>query len=366
MKRTAYAVAQNLWKNLLLGGVVMLTLSACINHYDRGLDLEAVERWEEASLEFHLALVEDPEDEDVQAALQRTNVRVAQDNMERYHRYLAASEFNMAYQRLLDAARQDPQAEGVQEELAKWQRVLLAGQVSYEFQAMEAEVTRSDEIRLLVWLNTPNPGEMIEAEVDPVTGVFFAEHLAYQMPQELLAYYTMNSFGMAMRRATGPAGRYSTWEQRRFFSYRTPVVVDVSGKWELSPSNSTAPLSVLTHRQEGRVILAVGSSRQPRQLSQYGLSFYPAQGVEQFVGAGTLAGELPLYTPETIYVNRQDRRMLVDFGHYRLYMLKEGENQWQLWRNLDSGGTDYFNYLFENLALQPYFQYRESVLRFRR
>ena len=80
----------------------------CSFHYDLGQELEKQERWAEAAIEYRIAAVENPDDEDMSAALKRMNVLVAQENFESYQQYLQQKEFHKAYRRLETALIQNP------------------------------------------------------------------------------------------------------------------------------------------------------------------------------------------------------------------------------------------------------------------
>jgi hypothetical protein len=61
-----------------------------------------------------------------------------------------------------------------------------------------------------------------------------------------------------------------------------------------------------------------------------------------------------------LYINKQDRRLLVDFGRYEV-KLDDDTRRWGL-RRLPVSENDYFPLLLQNIALQPYFYYRDAVL----
>ena len=55
----------------------------------------------------------------------------------------------------------------------------------------------------------------------------------------------------------------------------------------------------------------------------------------------------------------RERRVFVDFGRYEMRSVSK-TRQWTL-RRLPLAGEDYFEGLSRNIALQPYFFYREGV-----
>jgi hypothetical protein len=68
------------------------------------------------------------------------------------------------------------------------------------------------------------------------------------------------------------------------------------------------------------------------------------------------------FTPRFLYVNRKDRRIFVDFGHYAVKQ-DEVTRRWGVLR-LSLAGNDYFSKFSLNVALQPYFYFRDGVMEF--
>jgi hypothetical protein len=66
------------------------------------------------------------------------------------------------------------------------------------------------------------------------------------------------------------------------------------------------------------------------------------------------------FTPRFLYVNKKDRRIFVDFGRYAVKQ-DEGSRRWGL-RRLPLGEFDYFPQFSQNVALRPYFYYRDGVV----
>ncbi|HUJ73648.1 MAG TPA: hypothetical protein VL359_02275, partial [bacterium] len=195
---------------LLLAGVLLAGVAGCNQYYAEGQLREAQGRWEEAAIQYHLAAIRDPSDPEYQEAYQRANRQVARENMEAYKRYLADKEFAKAYARLVDAATQDPTYPPVQQEQAKWMRVLVSGQVHFDFTSLQENTTVADELRLVVRVNTPNPGETVDGDVDVTTGIFFAENLLYDRPDELLTSYTLNSIGLSILQGKSRTRQFSS------------------------------------------------------------------------------------------------------------------------------------------------------------
>ena len=252
---------RGIWLSLLWLATA-LAVSGCNFNYGRGKALEAQNRWEEAAIEYHLAVIKDPDEPEFREALERANKIVARENFGIYRRYLAQKQFKKAYSRLLDSTRQDPDFAPAKLELKKWLRVLVAGQVRFEFPSIRRNLSLADEINLTVRLNTPNPGETIEAEINLETGTFFVEDLLYDRPQQMLTYYSLNALGVTMVYGRGHARKFTSREFQRFINYRTPVLDGVEGKLSLSRAGALA--SVTSHRKA--ILPAVLARDSPRRF----------------------------------------------------------------------------------------------------
>ncbi len=329
-----------------------LLLAGCNLNYWEGQKRESQNRWEEAAIQYHLALIASPNDPDYQAAYTRARRQVARDNLDRYKKYLADKEFTKAYLRLVDASRQDPGLQEVQTELAKWTRVLIAGQVALDFSTPQAVTAVADEIRLAIRFNTPNPGEVLEAEIDVDSGIFFAENLLYDRPDELLTYYSINSIGLSLVQGKTRVKQFTNREFVRFINFRTPVL-------ESSPGPITLLFNgPLTSVVEQRAALPPEHWDHPAWVPRPNPRYRMAlQGNRILVSSPEGRSD---FTPRFLYINKQDRRLLVDFGRYSV-KLDDENRRWGLTR-LPLSLKDYFSVLSKNIALQPYFYYRDAVL----
>ena len=59
-------------------------LFGCSFHYDQGMKMEQKQRWAEAAIEYRIAAIENPDNEEIREALARMNIRVAAENFEIY------------------------------------------------------------------------------------------------------------------------------------------------------------------------------------------------------------------------------------------------------------------------------------------
>jgi hypothetical protein len=332
-----------------------LALGACSLDYADGQYLESRKRWEEAAIAYHLAVIDDPGDAEYREALERANKVVARENFELYRDFLAKKAFRKAYQRLSDAARQDPGYAPVQEEMAKWQRVLVGGQVHFDFSVGQSAITLADEIKLIARINTPNPGETLDAEIDIDTGTFFAEDLLYDRPNELLAYYSLNSIGVRLVYGRSRIKKFTSRDYQRFITVRTPILDDLQGTLAVAPDGSLSPVGDHRGRLPEEQWPAAGVV--PQANPHYRVRI---EGSRILVDSPDGRTD---FTPRFLYVNRRDRRVFIDFGRYEV-RLPEGAPRWTLRRLPLAGEQDYFGQIARNIALQPYFFYREGVFAF--
>ena len=335
---------------LLLAAVTWL-VGACSFHYSTAQGLELQRRWEEAAIEYHLAYLDDPEDPDKLEALERVNKVVARENFELYKAYLAEKDFQKAYHRLLDASRQDPSFEPIRREQAKWLRVLVAGQVKFNFPTVQSNLSLADEIKLIVRINTPNPGEVIEAEVNLDGGAFFVENLLYDRPPQLLTYYSLNAIGVSLLFGRNRTRSFTSRDFQSFVTFRKPVLEKVEGT--LRAARNGRLKLVAGHRNSIGPDGPAAQAEPPTSNPHYSLRI---EGSRIVVVTDNGRGA---FTPKHLYLNLPDRRLFVDFGGYEA-KLEAASRTWML-RRLSNEGEDYFPAIARNIALYPYFFYRGGV-----
>ena len=346
------AIPRNVRGGAALAVLAALVLSGCNLAYYEGRQREAQKRWEEAAIQYHLAHISNPKDPEYKEAFLRASKQVARENMTRYRQYVANKEFAKAYPRLVDATRQDPDLADAKEESAKWMRVLIGGQVHLDFHSPQGVSSLADEIRLAIRVNTPNPGEVVEAEIDVDTGVFFVEALLYDRPDVLLTYFSVNSIGLSLVQGKSRIKQFSNREFVRFVNFRTPVL---DSPPESVTFGSDDTLATVAERRP-----AAASEPEeaplwfPRVNPRYRMI---VQGGRILVNSSDSRSD---FTPRFLYINKKDRRLFVDFGRYEVKQNDSG-NQWGL-RRLPVQPKDYIGLLTKNVALQPYFYFRGTVL----
>lgn len=332
---------------LLLGGL----LPGCATNYAEGQFLESQNRWEEAAIAYHLAVIDDPDEEEYREALARARKVVARENLERYREYLAQKAFRKAYQRLQDASRQDPGLQEVQDELRKWQRVLLAGQIELDIRAVRADISLADQIALTIRLNSPNLGEVVEGEIDLGSGIFLVEDLLYDRPLSLQTYYTINAIGVSLVHNRSDARQFTRRDFQRFIDFRTPTVESLAGELSVRGTRPLTPVAAQRDRIDDR---GIGGEA---VAGQAGLR-YSLQLQGNTIRVRT-SGVAPVFTPRLLYLNNASNRLFIDFGRY-VVRQETRTGDWRLSR-LPITADDHYAQVSKVIALRPYFFYREGV-----
>lgn len=331
--------------------ILLVILTGCNSPYSKGQFLEKNNRWEEASIQYHLAIIDDPKDEEYQQAFARANRVVARENFVLYKKFLARKHFKKAYLRLVDAARQDPAYQPVTEEMGKWMRVLVAGKVDFEFDSLTKVVSYADKLSLAIQINTPNPGEVIEGKINLNTGVFFMENLVYDKPIELLAYYSLHSIGLNLTMGRSKIRKFTSLEYRKFINVRTPVLDKLSGSFAFEKNGALKKIKTSSNQQPAGKITYWNPKRNPH----YKLLIQRNKIKVSIQNGGEVI------TPVRLFLNQKDTRLFVDFGSYLLKNNKV-KGRWTLARPVHK--QNYLARFIRNIALNPYFFYREGVYTF--
>ncbi|MBC8257911.1 MAG: hypothetical protein H8E38_02755 [SAR324 cluster bacterium] len=332
--------------------LTLLMITGCSFHFDQGIQLEQEGRWAEAAIEYRIASVENPNDKNIQQALTRMNIRVAQDNYEVYLSYLEQKEYHKAYRRLETALIQNPDHLSARAEIKKWWHLLITGKVELKFDRLSSNLRLADEMLLQVKINTPS-GRTLSGNISSETGIFFLENLVYKTQPKQLAEYTINSIGLKIKRksAQGIVRR----EFNKFINFRELTPLLVSGR--ISNKHLETPQNVLDHRPLLLTNVKPKAPWYPPRLVSYELKF---SGNSIKVISGTARAE---YAPSVLYLNKSDRRANLDFGVYQLQMNGSGR-KWSIKRkSYRTSEDDYYYNLSSNISLNRYF-YFDSVFRF--
>ena len=329
------------------------TLMSCTYHFRDGQELEEKQRLEEASIEYRLAFVANPDDEEIQVALKRTHTQVAEENFQRYLEYLEKKEYKKAFRRLESATIQNPSFAKAQSEQAHWLKVLISGKVTLQFDRLQANIRLADQMQLQILINTPS-GQTLTADISNETGIFFVEDLLYKQSLQELPHYSINAIGLRLKRTT-PDNR-TKQEFRKFINFRGLIFDQSLGNLQ---TNSNAPLrTVLEHRpQLLNPQLSQPAAWFPPRLIRYYLAF---EGSDIQV----ISSERTDFMPNNLYLNRTQQRAFVDFGVYHL-TLDNDSRRWNLKKvPYRVKSDDYFYQFSENLALYPYFFFKDGVYRY--
>ncbi len=332
---------------------VISLMIGCSYHFEDGQELEEKKRLEEAAIEYRLAFVEDPDDEKSRAALKRTNIQVSEKNFQRYLDYLSKKEFKKAYRRLEAAIIQNPSFAKAQAEQAHWLKVLISGKVKLQFDRLQANMRLANQMQLQIAINSPT-GKTLTVDISNETGIFFVEDLLYKQTLKELPHYSINAIGLKLKRAT--PGQRTKEEFRKFINFRGLTLDQAAGSLQEEPT--AAIQTVLAHR----IQLLVPQSHPPApwfppRLIRYNLDF---KGTEIRVASS----ERIDFMPDTLYLNQGQQRAFVDFGVYQLALDHESR-LWSLQKERYlRKSDDYFYQFSQNLALYPYFFYRDGVYRY--
>lgn len=341
------------WIKLVFLIFVISTIVGCSHHFREGKNLEEKKRLEEASIEYRLAFVEDPDEEEISQALQRVNEQVAEENFERYQEYLKKKEFRKAYRRLEAATVQHPGHEKLQSEQKHWLKILIAGKIEFLFDRLQTNIRLADEMQLQININTP-AGKILIADISNETGIFFVEDVVYKPALERLPFYSINTIGLRLKRLT-PDKRVKQ-EFKQFINFRGLIPGQPTGSLEIYPQNPTN--TVLAHRPQ--LITTSHTKREPwfpPRLIRYSLNLQSSE-------IRVIAPNRIEFIPSILYLNNAQQRAFVDFGVYKLTLDKK-TRIWGIKKiPYSSKSDDYFYQFSQNLALYPYFFYRDGVYQY--
>jgi len=170
--------------------------SGCNYNYWLGKNLEEQKRYEEAYEKYQAAYVSSPSNEKYKAARDRTAISTAQDLAERYFSALQKNDFYNAYFFLNRSLSLDPNNISMRLEEANWFQVLILGQFQVNQEDLKKKVMQSGEISLSADFYSSKIDQILRADIDHVTGVFFLEDVLYKPVFSLLSFYSLQSVGL--------------------------------------------------------------------------------------------------------------------------------------------------------------------------
>ena len=333
---------------------IALTLTlGCAFQYRAGQELEEKGRLEEAAIAYQSAFVEDPGNEEILEALQRTNKKVAEENLQRYQAYLDKRQFQKAYRRLNAAAIQNPASTKVQSEQSHWHKILIAGKISFQFDRLQANIRLADAMQLQILVKSPS-GQILTADISNETGLFFMEDLLYQIDLEKIPLYSIYAVGLKLERITD--NQETEQEFQNFVNFRGLLFEGGTGRLRIQ---SEVPVhAVVSHRMQ--LIDSQSSTIHPwfpPRLIRYSLLLQDDK-------IQVITEERIEFMPDVLYLNNARQRAFVDFGVYQLTLNPQSQ-VWSISKvPYQIPAEDYFHQFSKNLALSPYFSYREGAYRY--
>ena len=343
----AQRIASNKKLRFTIWKLVLFTVyfSGCNYNYYRGQELEAENRFEEASIEYHRAYVQSPNDSDYKEAFLRTSKLTVEDLLSRYKLYLIEKKHALAYQRLNQAQILQPKNEIVIKELLKWERILISGKVELKFKTLRNQFPLAEEMELEIHFNTSNPSKRLIGSIDHKTGTFSVEDVLYEPPQNLLMFYSINSIGVKLLSKFGRETRF-----HKFINLGVPVLYDVKGKLDSKGNRLTKveklyPVQSLKASNSTNPWLPLRGIRYSLVLNQDKIQVESSSGTVDFL-------------PMMLYINKKDRRIFLDFGNLTLNQDTIG-GLWSFKRTVTEDRS-YFTDLKKQLILNPYFYFREG------
>ena len=341
----------NIIKHILILFFSILIIG-CSFHYNKGLQLEGEERWEEAAIEYRLASIEDPENQDILDSLNRVNESVALENFEVYKKYLKKREYKKAFKRLEATLNQNPEYKEAFLEKKKWKQLLITGKIEFEFNKLFSNLRLADEMILQIKINTPN-NKLLTGNISSETGIFFIEEALYGFDFSQLAEFTINCIGLKIKRKS-PTGIFHD-EFKKFVNFRELTPIEVTGR--IKNKTLKKEKNILDHRPS-----LISNKKEieawfPPDLFRYKIHFF-----NNYV---KIISELKRkeFAPSIIYINKSDLRVNIDFGVNKITM-DDSTRKWSIYRKLyRNKNDDYYYELGANIALYPYFFF-DSLLKF--
>ena len=327
--------------------------AGCSFQFREGQELEEKGRFEEAAIVYQSAFVDDPDNEKILEALKRTNKKLAGENLQRYKNYLDKEQYQKAYRRLQAAAIQNPASSEVKSELSQWHKILIAGKISFQFDRLQANIRLADAMQLQILVNSPS-GQILTADISNETGLFFIEDLLYQSNLQKIPLYSLNAIGLKLERVSNNKRREE--EFQNFVNFRG--LLFEGGTGNLRTQSEALLQAVVAHR----IQLIDPQSPNippwfPPRLIRYSLQL---QDDEIHV----ISSERIEFMPDVLYLNNAQQRAFVDFGVYQL-TLNPQSREWSINKvPYQSPAEDYFKQFSKNLALSPYFFYRDGAYRY--
>ena len=233
----------------------------------------------------------------------------------------------------------------------------MAGKVDFTLESLQKVVPLTDEMVLMLRINTADPKKVLNVVIDNQTKTFAAEDRIYNLSQKDLIFYTLNSIGVKLKKDRTRVVRFI-----RFVDLKIPYPKDVNGNLAeitaTAAANGEVPLQPVD-RVYPYQELAQSSASQD-WTGMRGLS-YSLNLEGERIKVESSNGKID-YLPQMLYLNKEERRIFVDFGSLECIQRKKG-GIWTFRRTVDPNRA-YLNDLKANLAFSPYFFFREGAYAF--
>ena len=354
-----------------------LSFSGCNYNYYLAKQERAKSNYEIANVYFHRAFSSDPDDQEFIDAYLQNSVDTSTVLLKRYSRYIEEKKYLPAYF-LLQRAKELKSAQDedkIKQEEKKWLKVLIAGKINYEFDRVPEYASGSSRFAIAIRFNTPN-SDLLVAEIDPLTGLYFVEDYLYDPPQEYLMFYTINSIGVktqtsidSLRDRIDTKVESSTGKEKQrikisnagdnltsddfieFINFSVPVVTEAKGELDY-----------------GDKYLSLQDNFIPSSAPQLGEAWSPERGIRF---SALLDGERIVinsnsleidFSPELLFYNTKANLSFLDFGEKNV-ILSSDLNLWKI-QAVRSEGLGYREKLLKNKLLLSYLTANNGVYPF--
>lgn len=328
---------------------VSFLLQGCNYNYYLGQQFEAEERYEAANLEYQRAFTSNP-NPTFEASYRRTASLVVEEMFDRYQRLLLQNDYQAAFLLLQRARDLEPQHPKILAEQRHWLKILIAGQLSLEYQSLQNIVPLAGQMQLVVRLNTAYTQHQLKAYVNQENGIFFVEDYLYRAPQDLLMFYTLHSVGFELNQFLDVQQSVVSQEFFNLLRFQTPVLVRSDGELKTQPQ----PEFFIANGYPSVIIQdnLEPSFWQPPTEIRYSLNL-----AEEQIVVDSSSNRLD-FLPQFLFFNQNEQRALLDFGQLEVRHL-EDEAAWGI-RRIAGDPTKHLHQLAKSTLYTLYFYSTEK------
>ena len=320
-----------------------LFLASCNYNYYLGLQLEEKELYEEANIEYQRAYIQDPYQQEFKEKFLFTAKKTSQNLLQRYYKKLQQKEYFNAYQLLRRTVTLTPNEKNVQEELKKWQQVLIAGRINLQFVSFPYKIGKIEKVNFIIQFNTPFTQRKISAIVHPTTGIFYVEDVLYNPTDSLYLFYSINRIGI--ERVLPETVSFISDENIDFIRFKTPVLNSSSGS--------------LQHKLQKSIFLTVDTVEKFLQKQENLPLWFPPSNIEYQVLLNPdgvkvdSAVERGEFLPQQIFFSSRYNTVFLNFGAYEVKYI-EDKSIWGINRTYNDTSS-FIQELYKYFLLYKYF-----------